>query len=156
MSEKLSNVNSFEVEFARNLFSLECLISENRFFYKEEEFISAIFACWDLVREYSATAEDVLSIHFISTLHQTLASQIGAPDPGQFVDDGGVDGSLSNFTKELNVKEIIKEFGSCEYCYVIAQLFWGGYLPSGLNLIARTQLVCPEQVSKPTFRTSEK
>ena len=130
MPDKLSIEDSFEVEFAKNLFSLECLVSEDRFFCTEEEFIVAIVACWELVREYSVFSDDVLSIQFISTLHQTLAIQIGASDPGKFIDDGGVDGSWSYFTEELNVKEIIKEFGSCENCYVIAQLFWGGHLPN--------------------------
>jgi hypothetical protein len=127
---QLSNENSFEVEFARNLFSLECLVSEEHFFCTEEEFIAAMGACWDLVRRYSTSADDILSIHFISTLHKTLATKIGAPDPGKFVDDGGVDGSWSYFTEELNIKETIAEFGACENCYIIAQLFWGGHLPN--------------------------
>ena len=127
MTDKLSIEDSFKVEFAKSLFPLECLVSEDPFFCTEEAFILALVACWDLVREYSVSSDDVLSTHFISTLHQTLASQIGAPEPGQFVDDGGVNGSWSNFTEELNVKEIIEGFGACD---VIAQLLWGGHLPN--------------------------
>ena len=130
MPEKLSNETSFVIELAKNLFSLECLASEQKFPYKEEEFIAAIGSCWNLVREYSVTYNDSLSIDFISSIHNTLASQIGAPNPGEFIDDGGVDGSWSYFLEEYNIKEIIKEFGSCENCYIIAQLFWGGHLPN--------------------------
>jgi hypothetical protein len=129
MIEKLSDDNSFEIEFAKNLFSLESLVSKQHFLYKEEDFIAAIASCWDIIQQYSTTSDDILSIYFLSDLHKTLAIQIGAPDPGKFVDNG-VGFSWSCFAEETNVQETIKEFGACENCYIMAQLFWGGHLPS--------------------------
>jgi hypothetical protein len=128
MIEKLSDDNSFEIEFAKNLLSLECLASKEQLSYKEEEFIAAICACWNLVQEYNADTKDILNIDFISTLHKTLAIQIGAHNPGEFVDDGGMGASWSDFKEQI--KDTIEEFEACENCYIIAQLFWGGHLPN--------------------------
>ena len=128
MIENLLNENSFEIEFAKNLFSLECLASKQYFSYEEEKFIVGISSCWSFIREYITTSDDILSIRFISDLHEILATQIGAPNPGKFVDDGAEPGLWSEL--EVALKEIIEEFGACENCYVIAQLFWGRHLPN--------------------------
>jgi hypothetical protein len=132
MIDKLSNENEncFAIEFAKSLFLLECIVSKQHFFCAEEEFIAAIVSCWDLVQEYCIASVDILSVPIISVLHKTLATKIGAPDPGKFIDEGGIEGSWSSFTEELDVKETIKEFGACENCYIIAKLFWGGHLPN--------------------------
>lgn len=130
MPEQCCHEDSFAIEFAKNLFSLECLVTKQPFFCTEEKFIAAILVCWDLVREYRAGSEPILDVRFISILHKTLASHIGAPDAGRFIDDGGINVSWSCFVEDLDVDRTIDEWGYCEDAWVISQLFWGGHLPN--------------------------